>query len=144
MIRKVMNSKLYLRYKFISLMGLNLFFFFLGLLFISLSFVLDPSFPSVVKKSLSKLGVPSAILEFLLSWVDAHEECLKIPQAKGAMGAIRSEAFFIPLYELYLTYGGIFRLNFGPKVCLFLFVYIFWNLLHCQVGIVTCLSIVDF
>lgn len=72
-------------------------------------------FPSVVKRSLSKLGVPSAILEFLLSWVDAHEECLKIPEAKGAIGAIRSEAFFIPLYELYLTYGGIFRLNFGPK-----------------------------
>lgn len=72
-------------------------------------------FPSVVKKSLSKLGVPSAILEFLLSWVDAHEECLKIPEAKGAIGAMRSEAFFIPLYELYLTYGGIFRLNFGPK-----------------------------
>ncbi|GMY14074.1 protein LUTEIN DEFICIENT 5, chloroplastic [Fagus crenata] len=72
-------------------------------------------FPSVVKRSLSKLGVPSAILEFLLSWVDAHEECLKIPEAKGAIGAMRSEAFFIPLYELYLTYGGIFRLNFGPK-----------------------------
>jgi beta-ring hydroxylase len=74
-----------------------------------------------VKKSLSKLGVPSAILEFLFGWVDAHEECAKIPEAKGSVSAIRSEAFFIPLYELYLRYGGIFRLNFGPKVSFFLF-----------------------
>ncbi|KAE8009895.1 hypothetical protein FH972_006301 [Carpinus fangiana] len=72
-------------------------------------------FPFVVMKSLSKLGVPSAILEFLFGWVDAHEECAKIPEAKGSVSAIRSEAFFIPLYELYLRYGGIFRLNFGPK-----------------------------
>ncbi|KAK4605688.1 hypothetical protein RGQ29_000124 [Quercus rubra] len=72
-------------------------------------------FPSGAKKSLSKLGVPSEILEFLFSWVDAHEDCPKIPEAKGAIGAIRSEAFFIPLYMLFLTYGGIFRLNFGPK-----------------------------
>lgn len=86
-----------------------------------MSFILGTSFPSVVKKSLSKLGVPSAILEFLFGWVDTHEECAKIPEAKGSISAIRSEAFFIPLYELYLRYGGIFRLNFGPKVCLFLF-----------------------
>ncbi|XP_023910008.1 protein LUTEIN DEFICIENT 5, chloroplastic [Quercus suber] len=72
-------------------------------------------FPSGAKKSLSKLGVPSEILEFLFSWVDGHEDCPKIPEAKGAISAIRSEAFFIPLYELFLTYGGIFRLNFGPK-----------------------------
>ncbi|XP_062144826.1 protein LUTEIN DEFICIENT 5, chloroplastic isoform X2 [Alnus glutinosa] len=72
-------------------------------------------FPSVVKKSLSKFGVPSAILEFLFGWVDTHEEYAKIPEAKGLISAIRSEAFFIPLYELYLRYGGIFRLNFGPK-----------------------------
>lgn len=72
-------------------------------------------FPSGAKKSLSKLGVPSEILEFLFSWVDGHVDCPKIPEAKGAISAIRSEAFFIPLYELFLTYGGIFRLNFGPK-----------------------------
>ncbi|KAB1213608.1 Protein LUTEIN DEFICIENT 5, chloroplastic [Morella rubra] len=72
-------------------------------------------FPAVVKKTLLKLGVPSAILEILFRWIDIHEECPKIPEAKGAISAIRNEAFFIPLYELYLTYGGIFRLNFGPK-----------------------------
>jgi len=114
------DKKIYVHvgYKFISLMA----FFLLGLLFIYfLSSVLDSSFPSGAKKSLLKLGVPSEILEFLFSWVDAHEDCPKIPEAKGAISSIRSEAFFIPLYELFLTYGGVFRLNFGPKVCLFLF-----------------------
>lgn len=73
-----------------------------------------------MKNGLSKIGVPNEILEFLFKWVDAGEDYSKIPEAKGAISAIRSEAFFIPLYELYLTYGGIFRLTFGPKVCLLL------------------------
>lgn len=68
------------------------------------------SLPSILKKSLSKVGVPNEILEFLFGLYP------KIPEAKGSIKAIRSEAFFIPLYELYITYGGIFRLNFGPKV----------------------------
>ncbi|KAJ0015006.1 hypothetical protein Pint_21366 [Pistacia integerrima] len=64
---------------------------------------------------LSKLGVPREILGVLFDWIDANEDYPKIPEAKGQISAIRSEAFFIPLYELYLTYGGIFRLTFGPK-----------------------------
>ncbi|KAK7295160.1 hypothetical protein RJT34_18065 [Clitoria ternatea] len=65
-----------------------------------------------VLRSLEKLGVPNEVLEFLFGWVEVNP---RIPEAKGSIKAIRSEAFFIPLYELYLTYGGIFRLNFGPK-----------------------------
>jgi beta-ring hydroxylase len=61
------------------------------------------------------LGLPDEILNFLFKWTDADEDNPKIPVAKGAISAIRSQAFFIPLYDLYLTYGGIFRLNFGPK-----------------------------
>ncbi|KAE8706501.1 Protein LUTEIN DEFICIENT 5 [Hibiscus syriacus] len=72
-------------------------------------------FPSQLRNGLSKLGVPSEILEILFKWVDDVEEYPKIPEAKGSIKSIRSEAFFIPLYELYLTYGGIFRLTFGPK-----------------------------
>ncbi|GAV77627.1 p450 domain-containing protein, partial [Cephalotus follicularis] len=72
-------------------------------------------FPYILRNGLSKLGVPSEILQYLFKWADDNEENLKIPEAKGAVKAIRSEAFFIPLYELYLTYGGIFRLTFGPK-----------------------------
>ncbi|KAK9293212.1 hypothetical protein L1049_021201 [Liquidambar formosana] len=72
-------------------------------------------FPSFLKNGLSKLGISSEILEFLFKWADGHEVNPKIPEAKGAFSAIRGEAFFIPLYELFLTYGGIFRLTFGPK-----------------------------
>ncbi|KAL7215601.1 hypothetical protein ACSBR1_027701 [Camellia fascicularis] len=72
-------------------------------------------FPSLIKTGLSKLGISSGMLEFLFKWIDAPKDYPKIPEAKGAISAIRSEAFFVPLYELFLTYGGIFRLTFGPK-----------------------------
>ncbi|CAL1361773.1 unnamed protein product [Linum trigynum] len=75
----------------------------------------ESGFPSIVKNGLSKLGVPDGVLEVMFKWADAKQDYPKIPEAKGAISAIRSEAFFIPLYELFLTYGGIFRLTFGPK-----------------------------
>lgn len=103
---------------FILSLGCNSFF----LLFFFWS---GTSFPSTLKKNLLKLGVPKEVVGFLFGWVDGPREILTIPEAKGSIKAIRSEAFFIPLYELYLTYGGIFRLTFGPKVgfvllCLYL------------------------
>ncbi|KAJ8753642.1 hypothetical protein K2173_025633 [Erythroxylum novogranatense] len=70
---------------------------------------------SLLKNGLSKVGIPDDVLEFLFKWLDSGKDYSKIPEAKGAISAIRNEAFFIPLYELYLTYGGIFRLTFGPK-----------------------------
>lgn len=89
----------------------------------NICFVLEStSFPSVLRNGLSKLGISNEILDIFFKWADVRKDSPKIPVAKGSIGAIRSEAFFIPLYELYLTYGGIFRLTFGPKVCLFLFV----------------------
>lgn len=72
-------------------------------------------FSSVLRSTLSKLGVPQSVLGFLLQWVEEQEDYPKIPEAKGSINAVRNEAFFIPLYELYLAYGGIFRLTFGPK-----------------------------
>ncbi|XP_054803888.1 protein LUTEIN DEFICIENT 5, chloroplastic [Prosopis cineraria] len=77
--------------------------------------VQQSGFPSVLKKSLSKLGMPEEVLDLLFGRMDGLRENPIIPEAKGSIKAIRSEAFFIPLYELYLTYGGIFRLTFGPK-----------------------------
>lgn len=82
--------------------------------------VLETRIPSTLRTSLSKLGVPEEVLEMFFNWMNGGNSP-KIPEAKGAISAIQSEAFFIPLYELYLNYGGIFRLTFGPKVCLFLF-----------------------
>ncbi|KAM7278451.1 hypothetical protein ACFE04_005585 [Oxalis oulophora] len=76
--------------------------------------VQQSGFPSTLKNSFKKLGLPSQIVNFLFYWAD-EEDYPKIPVAKGAISAIRSQAFFIPLYDLYLAYGGIFRLNFGPK-----------------------------
>ncbi|KAJ4881287.1 hypothetical protein Rs2_38342 [Raphanus sativus] len=73
------------------------------------------SFPSTVKNGLSKLGVPSNVLDLVFDWTGASEDYPKVPEAKGSIQAVRNEAFFIPLYELFLTYGGIFRLTFGPK-----------------------------
>ncbi|CAH2034782.1 unnamed protein product [Thlaspi arvense] len=73
------------------------------------------SFPSTVKNGLSKLGIPSNVLDLMFDWADSNEEYPKVPEAKGSIQAVRNEAFFIPLYELFLTYGGIFRLTFGPK-----------------------------
>lgn len=39
----------------------------------------------------------------------------KMPQARGDVRAVVGEPFFVPLYRLFLTYGGVFRLTFGPK-----------------------------
>ncbi|KAG5014022.1 hypothetical protein JHK86_026283 [Glycine max] len=68
-----------------------------------------------IMEGLAKVGAPNEVLEFLSGWVEGGGLQPKIPEAKGSIKAIRSVAFFIPLYELYLTYGGIFRLTFGPK-----------------------------
>lgn len=74
-----------------------------------------PSFGSMLVNGLTKLGMPSEIVESFSRLINLGDNYPKIPEAKGAISAIRSEAFFIPLYELFLTYGGIFRLTFGPK-----------------------------
>uniref|UniRef100_M4FBH1 Cytochrome P450 n=1 Tax=Brassica campestris TaxID=3711 RepID=M4FBH1_BRACM len=73
------------------------------------------SFPSTVKNGLSKLGVPSNVLDFMFDWTGANEDYLKVPESKGSIQAVPNEAFFIPLDYLFLSYGGIFRLTFGPK-----------------------------
>lgn len=79
-----------------------------------------------MKTGLSKLGVPNDVLDFMFDWTGSDEDYLKVPEAKGSIQAVRNEAFFIPLYELFLTYGGIFRLTFGPKVCLLIIFYFFF------------------
>ncbi|XP_068664494.1 protein LUTEIN DEFICIENT 5, chloroplastic-like isoform X2 [Aristolochia californica] len=65
-----------------------------------------------LRRGLLQLGVSREFVDLLPNRRGGSPE---IPNAKGAISAIRGEAFFLPLYELYLTYGGIFRLTFGPK-----------------------------
>ncbi|CAH9116206.1 unnamed protein product [Cuscuta europaea] len=71
--------------------------------------------PLMLTSGLARLGVPNTFLDFLLKRFGVHEGYPQIPEANGSIRAITSEPFFIPLYELYITYGGIFRLTFGPK-----------------------------
>jgi len=68
---------------------------------------------------LSKLGLPGELAAALLTRLagaGAARGGPEIPQAVGSINAVVGQAFFVPLYDLFLTYGGIFRLNFGPKV----------------------------
>lgn len=78
-------------------------------------FTVKSSFQSQMKNKLLKFGVPEELLDFIVNLTGGSLDYPSIPEAKGSVSAIRSEAFFVPLYELYLTYGGIFRLTFGPK-----------------------------
>lgn len=80
--------------------------------------VKQSSFPLKLRNNLSKLGIPTSILDFVLKPFEDYVKYSQIPEAKGEIAAIQSEAFFLPLYELYLTYGGVFRLTFGPKAFL--------------------------
>ncbi|KNA10268.1 hypothetical protein SOVF_145980 [Spinacia oleracea] len=47
---------------------------------------------------------------FAIKPFEDNEIFSQIPEAKGDISAIGSEAFFFPFYGLYLTYGGIFSL----------------------------------
>lgn len=43
------------------------------------------------------------------------EKSYQMPEATGDIRAVVGEPFFVPLYNLFLAYGGVFRLKFGPK-----------------------------
>ncbi|KZV37354.1 protein LUTEIN DEFICIENT 5, chloroplastic-like [Dorcoceras hygrometricum] len=73
------------------------------------------SFQSQMRSKLLKFGLPEELLNVIFNLTGGSLDYPRIPEAKGSISAIRSEPFFVPLYELYLTYGGIFRLTFGPK-----------------------------
>ncbi|MQL97877.1 hypothetical protein Taro_030569 [Colocasia esculenta] len=78
----------------------------------------QPGFVSLLRKGLLSLGPPGKFLDefFSLAKLGAGaQRAPEIPHARGSVAAVGSQAFFIPLYELFLIYGGIFRLNFGPK-----------------------------
>lgn len=52
-----------------------------------------------------------AMLE--LRWRAANP--VQMPTARGDVRAIIGQPFFVPLYNLFRVYGGVFRLSFGPK-----------------------------
>lgn len=75
----------------------------------------DSGFLPMIRRNLAKLGVPLELLDFLSKSIGGDGASPKIPRAKGSLSAVRGQAFFIPLYDLFLAYGGVFRLSFGPK-----------------------------
>lgn len=46
-------------------------------------------------------------------WI--REATERMPEARGDIREIVGQPVFVPLYKLYLVYGGVFRLSFGPK-----------------------------
>ncbi|KAH7425048.1 hypothetical protein KP509_11G037600 [Ceratopteris richardii] len=71
-----------------------------------------------IRKVLMKWGTFGRSLAFFLARYERNylvQQAKKVPEARGDVRAITGQPFFIPLYDLYLTYGGIFRLTFGPK-----------------------------
>lgn len=39
----------------------------------------------------------------------------RMPEARGDIREIVNEPVFLPLYQLFLNYGPVFRLSFGPQ-----------------------------
>ncbi|KAM0909245.1 hypothetical protein ACQ4PT_014923 [Festuca glaucescens] len=77
-----------------------------------------PGWVAPLAARLARLGPPGELAAGLLTKVaggGAARRGPELPQATGSLGSVVGEAFFIPLYDLFLTYGGVFRLNFGPK-----------------------------
>ncbi|KAK1290320.1 hypothetical protein QJS10_CPB18g01781 [Acorus calamus] len=60
---------------------------------------------SQLRRGLLKIGVPKVFLEPLFGR-DSDDGFLEIPQATGSIRAVSGQPFFIPLYELFLSYGG--------------------------------------
>ena len=38
-----------------------------------------------------------------------------MPEARGDIREIVGQPVFVPLFKLFVAYGGVFRLSFGPK-----------------------------
>eukprot|EP01018_Ginkgo_biloba_P020550 Gb_02888 [translate_table: standard] len=84
--------------------------------------VMKFSFPKLnllkIRCFLVKFGGPGRVLAKSIAVAERRwriQNASKIPEARGDVRAIVGQPFFVPLYNLFLTYGGVFRLTFGPK-----------------------------
>mmetsp|Transcript_16455 Transcript_16455/g.53748 ORF Transcript_16455/g.53748 Transcript_16455/m.53748 type:complete len:622 (+) Transcript_16455:64-1929(+) len=69
-----------------------------------------------LRKALAQRGARGgslALAKASLEW--EREARRKLPEATGDIREIVGECVFIPLYNLFLAYGDMFRLSFGPK-----------------------------
>eukprot|EP00899_Mesostigma_viride_P013499 jgi/Mesvir1/2214/Mv09858-RA.1 len=71
-----------------------------------------------VRDFLSRLGKWGRWLALLMAtWerARAYRAARTMPEARGDVREIVGEPHFVPLYRLFLSYGPVFRLSFGPK-----------------------------
>jgi len=63
------------------------------------------------------IGPGRAVAYFLakLGQIWRRAASLKMPEATGDIREIVGQPVFVPLYNLFRVYGGVFRLSFGPK-----------------------------
>ncbi|GJP51245.1 hypothetical protein CLOM_g10420 [Closterium sp. NIES-68] len=71
-----------------------------------------------LRRSLANLGPPGRPVAMFLATEERRWRAMvnaSMPEARGDIRAIIGQPFFVPLFSLYLVYGGVFRLSFGPK-----------------------------
>ncbi|KAG6556322.1 hypothetical protein Mapa_002265 [Marchantia paleacea] len=71
-----------------------------------------------IRQALANAGAPGRFLSFALANYERRlkqDSLRKLPEAKGDVRKVVGQPFFVPLFTLFKTYGGIFRLSFGPK-----------------------------
>ncbi|XP_024376898.1 protein LUTEIN DEFICIENT 5, chloroplastic [Physcomitrium patens] len=71
-----------------------------------------------IRRILANSGPAGRALALQLAIYEARikaEQSERMPESRGDVGAIVGEPFFKPLQKLFLIYGGVFRLTFGPK-----------------------------
>lgn len=85
---------------------------------------------------MSKLGVPSGVLDSVFGCNEDEEDYNKIPEAKGSLKFIRTGCFVNFLRKLYFKHGPIFRLVVGPKVRVVIFILNFFFFFAFPLGII--------
>jgi len=50
-----------------------------------------------------------------LGWGWQRTAATRMPEARGDIREIVGQPVFVPLFKLFVAYGGVFRLSFGPK-----------------------------
>ncbi|GFR50051.1 hypothetical protein Agub_g12102, partial [Astrephomene gubernaculifera] len=73
---------------------------------------LPPSLPPSLPSS-SGRPLALALAELGRQW--RSEAAQRMPEARGDIREIVGQPVFVPLFKLYLMYGKIFQLSFGPK-----------------------------
>jgi beta-ring hydroxylase len=72
-----------------------------------------------LRRILARAGPPGRSTAKLLADIERGWRLLvsaNMPEARGDIREIVGQPVFVPLYRLFLVYGGVFRLSFGPKV----------------------------